>query len=98
MGVDLIFLGSSSRRVRGKNKNTAIASLGPGEKMPVEFNAHGRACGYNSITWAHDIGLVVRDPNVVPHTLLNWGDLSSVQLGHLWQAITVSITFSISVY
>ncbi|XP_047306700.1 uncharacterized protein LOC124910128 [Impatiens glandulifera] len=79
----------SSRRRRGKNKNTAVGKLKVGQKMPLKFNPiDGKPMCDNRTIWSRHIGSVIRNPTALPHRTLQWTDLSSTQLDHIWRAIT----------
>lgn len=77
-------MGSSTRKGRGKNKNTAIVRMPAGQKITLEFHEVDSKPHYDNRTfWSRHIGTIIRDSNVIRHRTLHWGDLSSIQLDHM---------------
>ncbi|CAN1181791.1 hypothetical protein LINPERHAP2_LOCUS35618 [Linum perenne] len=74
------------KKGRGKNKCGALAKLKQGEKLSVKFFMR-RAVGDNGDVWVRKMGVIYRDPNIVPVQIKKWKDLSDIQLDHIWASI-----------
>ncbi|CAN1126779.1 hypothetical protein LINPERHAP1_LOCUS13796 [Linum perenne] len=73
------------RKGRGLNKCRDLAKLNKAEKLPIEF-VDGRGVGPNGATFTSHLGVILRDPNIMPIRILKWKCLSEFQLDHLWAA------------
>ncbi|CAN1774538.1 hypothetical protein LINPERHAP1_LOCUS13000 [Linum perenne] len=73
------------RKGRGLNMCRDLAKLNKDEKLPIEF-VDGRGAGPNGATFTSHLGVILRDPNIMPIRILKWKCLSEFQLDHLWAA------------
>ncbi|CAN1262545.1 hypothetical protein LINPERPRIM_LOCUS11315 [Linum perenne] len=73
----------AKKKGRGKNKCKAIVKLKAGEKLPINFFQR-RGVGKHGDVWVRKLGLIFRDPNIVPVQIKKWKDLSEIQLDHIW--------------
>jgi len=80
--------GNRSGKTRGRNKCREIATIKPGDKLPIEFYRN-RAVGDNYDTFVRSLGIIVYDTNIFPLRVHRWKDIGARQLEHMWQAVTV---------
>ncbi|CAN1764589.1 hypothetical protein LINPERHAP1_LOCUS9327, partial [Linum perenne] len=71
------------RKGRGKNKCRALAKLKPGVTLPIQFFKR-RAVGENHKVFTRNLGMLVRDPLVLPTKVKKWKELSDAELDHMW--------------
>ncbi|CAN0843470.1 hypothetical protein LINGRAHAP2_LOCUS3868 [Linum grandiflorum] len=77
---------NSIKKGRGKNKCGKLAKLKQGEKLEIKF-FNRRGVGENSSTFVRKMGVIYRDPSIVPVQVKKWKALTSVQLDHIWAAV-----------
>ncbi|CAN1131288.1 hypothetical protein LINPERPRIM_LOCUS13726 [Linum perenne] len=79
-------LEATKKRIgRGMNKCNEITKLKKDEKLPVEF-IDGRGAGHKGAVFSSQLGVIIRDPNIMPVRVLNWKCLTESELDHLWAA------------
>ncbi|CAN1301923.1 hypothetical protein LINPERPRIM_LOCUS25198, partial [Linum perenne] len=62
---------NTTKKGRGKNKCKAIAKLRAGEKLSIKFFQR-RGVGMHGDVWARKLGLVYRDPSIIPVQIKKW--------------------------
>ncbi|CAN1273489.1 hypothetical protein LINPERPRIM_LOCUS15069 [Linum perenne] len=77
--------GTGKRTGRGMNKCNEITKLKIDEKFPIEF-IDGRGAGPKVAVFSSQLGVIIRDQNIMPVRVLNWKCLTESELDHLWAA------------
>ncbi|CAN1140958.1 hypothetical protein LINPERHAP2_LOCUS12183 [Linum perenne] len=77
---------NATKKGRGKNKCKAIAKLRAGEKLSIKFFQR-RGVGMHGDVWARKLGLVYRDPSIIPVQMKKWKELTTIQLDHIWASV-----------
>ncbi|KAK9155361.1 hypothetical protein Sjap_002841 [Stephania japonica] len=83
---DVCVENSNRRKVRGKNKNKAVALLQGGKKLNITFYKK-RAVSDNHKSWSRHLGKIVRDRRICPVRVQTWKDISQSDKNHMWDAI-----------
>ncbi|XP_019259418.1 PREDICTED: uncharacterized protein LOC109237554 [Nicotiana attenuata] len=79
-----------AKTMRGKTRYKNVSALKAGEKLRVTFY-HNGVVGKHHATFARDLGMLVRDPNMCPLRVHPWADTEEDKLKCMWLAVTVRI-------